>query len=477
MTAALHVPVSLKKTTLTPWEGLRLDGIILHAPPFPARAASAEPGDFMTVESFRVRLALWPLLREHRVVIDSILLDHPQLAWAQNPEGRWAWPEAPELKPRREAVAAVALPVPDAAEPLSVNSGGPAVPASPMLRLEPAGLVPVPDHVSPVSPVSLTAIPWFRVRHGSLDLLNIHRQALGRLEEVNLDGQLRPDGHADGDLRCARATLARPALCLTDFRSGFTFDQNEGLSIRDGTGELAGGKVAMAYKLLTQEPGSPFSAGCQVKDVDLSELLREAGSRLRLMEGRLQGGVQLEGSSDGSGRRHATGQFQLVGAQVRHFPILEMLGDMLRIKDLSHPQFKTAELECQLNGEDLQIAPLRLVSNDLQVLAQGHYSTDKDRMDLHGRLTIDPAISRQLPRFMEMNFSPCENEEAGCRYIDFDVTGPVAKPTTNLFDRVLAGPSSDLLQNLLARKPKKPKKTPRPAEQAPVPTPTEGGNP
>ena len=154
-----------------------------------------------------------------------------------------------------------------------------------------------------------------------------------------------------------------------------------------------------------------------------------------------------------------------------------MLGEMLRIKDLSHPQFKTAELDCQLNGEDLQIAPLRLVSNDLQVLAQGHYATDKDQMNLHGRLTIDPAISRQLPQFIEMNFSPCENEDAGRRYIDFDVTGPLGKPSTNLFDRVLAGPSSDLLQNLLAPKPKKPRKTPRPAGQTPVPTPTAGGTP
>ena len=476
LTDALHVPISLKKTTLTPWEGLRLDGIILHAPS-PAAAASTEPGDFMTVDSFRVRVALWPLLRERRVVIESILLDHPRLAWAQNPDGRWSWPEAPEPKRRHEARVAVSGLVPDAAEPLSANSGGPVLPAPSTFVLEPAKLVPVPDHVAAVTPAPLTAVPRFRVRHGSLDLLNGHRQPLGSLEEVDLEGQLRPDGHAAGDLRCARASLAQPSLSLTNFRSGFTFDQHEGLSIDGGTGELAGGKLAMDYKLLTQEPGSPFSAECQVRDVDLAELLREAGSRLRLMEGRLQGGVQLEGSSDDPGRRHATGQLRLIGAQIRHFPILEMLGEMLRIKDLSHPQFKTAELDCQLDGEDLQIAPLRLVSNDLQVLARGHYATDKDQMDLHGRLTIDPAISRQLPQFIEMNFSPCENEDAGRRYIDFDVTGPLAKPSTNLFDRVLAGPSSDLLQNLLAPKPKKPRKTPKPAGQTPVPTPTAGGTP
>ena len=474
LTDALHVPVSLKKTTLTPWEGLRLDGIILRAPA-PAEAAPADPGDFMTVDSFRVRLALWPLLRQRRVVIDSILLDHPRLAWAQAPDGRWAWPEASEQKRRHKA--AVARLVSDAVEPPPTTSGGPDLPAPPTLPLAPAKLVPVPDHLTPLAAATFTAVPWFRVRHGSLDLLNVRHKALGRLEEVDLDGEFRQDGHAAGDLRCVRATLAQPALRLTNFHSGFTFDQNEGLSIGGGTGELAGGKLALDYKLLTQQPGSPFSAECQVRDADLAELLQEAGNRLRLMQGRLQGGVHLEGVSDDPERRHATGQLRLVGAQMRNLPILEMLGEMLRIKDLSHPQFKTAELDCQLDGEDLHIAPLRLVSNDLQVLAQGHYATDKDQINLHGRLTIDPAISRQLPQFIEMNFSPCENEEAGCRYIDFDVTGPLAKPSTNLFDRVLAGPSSGLLQNLLAPKPKKPRKVPRAAGQTPAPTPTAGDNP
>ena len=206
--------------------------------------------------------------------------------------------------------------------------------------------------------------------------------------------------------------------------------------------------------------------------MDLSYLLPEAGSRLHLMEGRLQGGVRLEGSSDDPAHRHATGQLRLVGAQVRNFPILQMLGEMLRIKDLSHLQFKKAELDCQLDGEDLQIAPLSLVSNDLQILAEGRYAADKDQIDLHGKLFIDPAIGHQLPQFIETNFTPCGEDAPGCRYIEFDVTGPLSKPSTNLFDRVLAGPSNGLLQNLLAPKPKKARnRLPKPPGQTPPPAP------
>ena len=474
LTEALHVPVSLKKTTLTPWEGLRLDGIILHAAP-PAEAGAADRGDFMTVDSFRVRIALWPLLRMGHVVVESILLDHPKLAWAQNTQGRWVWPEDPSLK-HHKAGAAPPRPTPEATDSPAADDSPPASPDPAALTVAPVTLASPPDHLAPVSSAQVPAVPWFRVRHGWLDLLDGRRKLLGHLEGVDLDGELRPDGHAEGDLRCERAALARPALRLMNFQSGFTFDEAAGLSIDGGTGELAGGVLQVDYKLLTQEPGSPFSAECRVKNVDLSELLHEAGSRLRLMEGRLQGGVHVEGSSDDPARTHATGQLRLIGAQVRNFPVLQLLGDMLQIKDLSHLEFKTAEVECRLDGDDLQIDSLRLVSNDLQILAQGRYATGKDRLDLHSRLIIDSAVGRQLPQFIEMNFSPCGDHDPGCRYMDFDVAGPVGKPTTNLFDRVLAGQANGLLQNLLAPKPKKARnKVPKAIGPTPTPAPAVDG--
>ena len=470
---ALHVPVSLKKTTLTPWEGLRLDGIVLRAVPA-ADSGSEAAGAFMTVDSFRVRIALWPLLTTHRVLIKSVLLDHPRLAWAQNADGRWVWPGDPALKHRHEAAALPTERLPEPSTPLSTADGSPGLPIAPMPTASPQHRVPPLVQSAPVFAAEAAHLPKFRVRHGALDLLTGRHNLVGRLQEVNLDGQLRDDGHLEGDLRCERAALARPALRLTNFHSAFLFDEAQGLSIDGGKGELAGGELRTNYKLSTQTPGSPFSAECRVNNVDLSELLEQAGSQLHLMEGRLQGGVQMEGSSDDPGNRHATGQLRLIGAEVKNFPILELLGEMLRIKDLSHLQFKKAELDCRLDGEELQIAPLSLISNDLQIQAQGSYATDKDELDLHGRLTIDPAIGRQLPRFMELNFTSCGENEPGCRYIEFDVTGPLSKPSTNLYERVIAGPASGLLQNLLAPKPKKLRnKVPRPSDgQTPAPLPT-----
>ena len=77
-----------------------------------------------------------------------------------------------------------------------------------------------------------------------------------------------------------------------------------------------------------------------------------------------------------------------------------------------------------------------------------------------------------------MNFTPSSDDPPGSRYIDFDVTGPLSKPSTNLFDRVLAGPSTGLLQNLLAPKPKRQHpKLPKAETPSAPPSPAEGANP
>ncbi len=452
LTTALHVPVTLKKTTLTPWEGLRLDGITLQPALLPSEEHSLD-GALLTADSFRLRAAWWPLLRYRRLEVEAILLDHPRLVWAQNQEGRWVWPEASPLRPQKNDAALAVPPAdltllpPDATT--STSSAGAPAPAD----REPATRVAQASSVTRTP--SLTTVEKLRVRHGSFDLLNQQRKLLGRLEELNLDGCLMDDGQARGELHIGRAIHARSGILLTNFRSNFAYDESSGLSIDNGRSELAGGELQAEYRLRSGEAGSPFSARCRVDGVDLAELIREAGSQLRLMDGRLQGGFSLQGSSDNPEHRQATGQLSLVGAEIRNFPVLQLLGDMLRIQDLSHLQFKEAKLDCRLDGDELQIAPLRLASNDLQIRAEGRYSTGEDELELHGRLTIDQAISHQLPQFIEMNFTPSNGDAPGSRYIDFDVTGPLDKPTTNLFDRVLAGPSTGLLRNLLAPKSKR----------------------
>ena len=127
--ASLKMPVSLQKTTVTPWDGLRLDGVVLRteeaddtgsAPQGRARQISFMP------TSFRVQFAWWPLVTQRRVVIERVLLDKPRLVWQQDDDGRWSFPpgqdrvrlaEANELARENAAAPGTPPPAPDVPPP------------------------------------------------------------------------------------------------------------------------------------------------------------------------------------------------------------------------------------------------------------------------------------------------------------------------------------------------------------------------
>ena len=242
------------------------------------------------------------------------------------------------------------------------------------------------------------------------------------------------------------------------------------MDLHDGKGQLAGGKINLDYHLGIQEPGSPFSATCHVENVSLDELITQAGGRPGFASGRLRGDIKAWKSSGDQESRQATGQIQLVDARFINLPLLESIGDALHIEDISHLQFKKAQIDWALDGAVMHIQPLVLVSNDLQITAQGDYRMEDDRLALRARLTIDRAVGRQLPQFIESNFQPCGDEAPGSRYMDFDITGTLNKPKSDLFAKVLQGSANSLLENLFAPKKKHEKKAPKHDESSQPPT-------
>ena len=462
LSTALRMPVSVRKTTITPWEGLRIDGITAHPEaPEPSGGETGSPVDYLLASSFRVRFAMWPLFVRGQVIIEEVLLDGPKVAWAQDGEGRWQLPPPPGSAPKRPGArgqpkAAKTGPpatppapeAPDAAPPDTV----PAKPASPpsVIQSLPAGLPGLKRNL----PVQ--SIERVRLRHGNLAFLNNKHHQVGHFEEVDLSGHLADFDHATGTVGFGKAALPRAGLLLTDCQSEFAYGHDEGLTLSNAHAVLAGGEVTAKYQIRTAEPASPFTLQCHLANVGLGQLIRETGSHVKLLDGRLQGDLQASGMSDDPESRRASGQVQLINARVKDFPIFRVLGEMLRIDDLSHMEFKQAHLDYRLDGNVLQIDPLVLVSNNLRITAQGKYLTEDDRLDLHARLTVDEAVARQLPASVVQQFQP-DADTPGSRYIDFNVTGPAGKPNTNLYKRILAPQVNDLLQSLLSNKPKSPK--------------------
>jgi hypothetical protein len=447
LATSLKMPVSLRKTTITPWDGLRIDGIVARVGPDTTLAEAARP-DFLVANSFRIRFKLLPLLAGH-FVISEVLLDHPQLAWPQDPEGRWQFPPesrpAKTKKPKHSEVTEPAI----AAAPPGANSPTPAA------ALESPPL-PAPNKSEPIRPAVETpiAVDRLKLRHGSLELLDPRDQLIGRFEEVNVDGHLPDPAHASGEYWFDKAELPRADILLTNFHGCFTYVEDTELDLSAGQGDLAGGSLLLTCHLALGDPGSPYNAQCHIENVSVARLFLESGSKMQPVQGRLEGNFTISGLAGDAASRNGTGHFQLLNTHLKNLPLLQAFGEALRIQDLSQLHFKKADLECQLHGTTLMLDPLVLESRDLQLSVHGQYLAGEDRLDLHARLVIDQAIGHQLPQFIESNFIPCGDDAPGSRFIDFTVTGPLSKPSTDLFDRVLSGPMNGLFENLLAPKPK-----------------------
>lgn len=457
LVSTLHMRAELTKTTITPWEGLRIDGITIRP--------EAESVDVLKADSFRVRFALRPLLSRH-FVVNEILLDRPQLAWAQDSRGRWRFP------PER------ALPPPTPPAPLVLENPSPAPgpeiveapPTEPPPRVKTVEVKPVVVRKPPRFSVE---VDRYRLRHGALEFLGTDATPIGRFEEVNLDGRVHGLGRSSGTLWFDKAVLPRIGVELTRFESRFSYDETAGFSLAEGKGELGGGHVFLDYTVRTNEAGSPFEARGHLQEVALDRLAPSLGNAL---QGRLQGVLQVSGLAADPSTRRGAGQFSLQGGKLKDFPMLKAIGDAMRIEDLSRLELKTAQLDCHLEGEQLIVDSLNLVSNDFRLTAKGRYDGAADQLDLRARLVIDQAVGRQLPQFIEMNFTPCGDEAPGCRYVEFSIAGPASRPSTDFMKRVLSGPLGSLFQNILAPKPKGPKK-PRKNQPVVAPGPESAASP
>ncbi len=474
---SLKMPVSLQKTTVTPWDGLRLDGVVLRADQADdtGTAPPDHPPDFFNAASFRVQFAWWPLLTRQQVVIERVLLDKPRLVWRQDDDGGWSFPpgqdrvrlaEATELA--RENAETPAAPTPETGAPL------PNPPAIPI----PGSLPSVEKEAAEVGEAERSKgfpllISKLHVRHGEMTFLDHDHHSLAQVEGINSDGAITDAHHVHGAIWFAKAGIPSSGVALTDYWTAVDFGDEAGpsLAVRDGHGNIGGGKLRTEFRLQPQADGPTFDASCKLENVALGQLTRGSGDQPPLAEGKFYGNLDCHGFADDPSSRTGGGRLWFVGAKLRESAPMKLLGQMLRISDLSHLEFRQAEMDYKVEGTVLRVESIVLAANDVQIVAKGRYLTDEDQLDLHGRLTIDQAVSHQLPQFIESNFTPCGAEAPGSRYLDFNVTGPASDPKSNLYDRLMAGPMKGLLDNLLAPKTKNPKNKNREHEAKPQPAP------
>jgi AsmA-like C-terminal region len=465
LTAAFGMPVDMTRAVFTPWGGLRVDGV---------RAAGGPGQPVISADIVRVRISWWSLLRG-RFVVKTIGLERPTVTLTQNSEGRWMAPLRAVAAATPMEVLDPAAPAPDATATLA-PPGAPAgtpprhtatAPSAPVPIL-PDVLVPAPNALFP------SGFEFFRMRHAELKFIDVKGREVASLEDMNLEGRPAADGGGDfsGKIWFAQATFSQRRARVKKFSSNVRMDGGV-LTLPDGLGEIAGGRLQAKFLIRPGESGSPYELSAQISDVSLGRLIQEAGGDPDFASGRLQGNLDLTGLAADPTSQRGGGELRLLDGQFRRGGLLKTFGERSKIEELRRPEFKVATLTYTVEGNDILAAPLLLESANLHFTARGVCQLPALTLDLKARLVLSGPIAKQLPAFIATNFE-ASTETPGDKFIDFRIGGTVVNPSSDLFDRTLSQPMQSLLGRVLGRnrKPGEPAAaTPADPESAATPAP------
>jgi hypothetical protein len=142
--------------------------------------------------------------------------------------------------------------------------------------------------------------------------------------------------------------------------------------------------------------------------------------------------------------------------------LLVALGQIFQIEELTQLHLDQAEAKYHLAPGVVTIDELVLRSQNIHLSATGTVSF-RGKLHLNSRLAINEKVRAQLFKPIRTNFQP--TEEPGYSAVDFEVSGTLERPKTNLLEKVVGRDLKGLMNSFLGKgeKPKK-KKGSQPGE-------------
>ena len=416
LSSALRVPVHVTSTIITPWSGLKANGITVPQIP-PA------PGNFLDAASFSARFD-WLALFKHRLDAGDLSLDEPKVVWFQSPSGRW---ELPRMSP-----------VPQA-------SPAPGAEKAPRTTGQPWAI----------------NVHKLTVTGASFDFWDDKGLLMLEFAGVQFDCLDPRASGTQGHAACKYVSL-RDRLFFRDMRTNWSFEL-AALKLSSFQTALGGGEIRGDARVETQVRHSPFNVDVNFDGVNVDQLMIEAGQPAGQVTGKLKGWVDLNGNSGKRSSLNGNAHLELAGGRMQDIELFQMLGQGLQIPDLVELNLKTAVADARVVSGVVCVDKLLLESQNLQLAAHGTVGQG-GKLKLDARLTIDSEISNRLPSFILTYFKTGATDNA--RYIDFGIGNTLTHPKTNLLENILGrrieGQMTDLFKTIFGRKHKEPAATPTP---------------
>jgi type II secretion system protein N len=453
----LGTTLLIQRISVTPWAGLKLTGITI-----PQSQPGVSP-DFLKAKSFRLRIRFSSLFGGH-LVIKEISLINSEVVWAQNSDGKWRLPSMP-LEP-------AAATVPEKPAPAAVPAAATPTPeqkvVAPEPTAKPASALPVQieNKPAPFTPeVQRVNVVGARFR-----FLDEKLQSVATFEDVDFRSSFRTATDLRGNITIAKTSL-RDRFFLQQLESPLRYDASE-LDFSQITARAGEGQISGRFTIQPQAEDSPFTVSVQFKEVQADRIITEAGGVLGTVTGKLEGHLDASGKTADPEALQGSGEIILHDGQVRQYSLLVALGQLLQIQELQQLRLDQAQVKYHINPGVVTIDELVFRSENIRLSAKGTVTFD-GKLQLESQLAVNEKMRSQLFRAIRDNFKPID--DPGYTAVNFQVSGTVGRPKTNLMDKLIGRDLKDLssvITGLMGggKNEKKKKPTDEPAAAAPSST-------
>jgi len=453
----LGTTIRIQRISVTPWWGLKLTGITM-----PQEDGN---GDFLRAETFRLRVGIGSLF-SRRLVIKEVSLIKPTVIWAQNAAGKWRLPSnRPEVEePEPPPAPAAGAPLP----PVSETTPGPVIPAPTAVAAASAAPVPPASESEPTTGRFTPEVRRVRLLDGNFRFLDVKKKPVATFEGVRFRSEFRSATALRGRASIAKTSL-RDRFFLQELQSPVKYDPDD-LEFADIRAEAAGGEITGSFRMSPIAPGSPFDVLVRFKGLDADRLIADAHGPAGMLRGRIEGQLEAKGQTADPNVLSGIGEIYLRDGEVRQYSLLVALAQVLQMDDLRQLRFDQAHVRYHIDPGVVTVDELMLSSSTIRVSATGTIGFD-GRLELASRLAINDAIRGRLFRAIRDNFRRSA-EEAGWATVDFRVSGTVARPRTDLMEKLVGRELKGLgnvISGFLRGKSDRTKRKPEPDQPAAAP--------
>jgi type II secretion system protein N len=409
---SLGLPLEVFRITFTPWDGLTFEDVTVGGPD------SETP--ILKAGNLKVRCDYLALLRR-KIIVREIVLRHVDLRVPLA-----AMKETLETTKRSVAPS----PTANSAQSLSL------APAETAHRSK---SLSIRD--------TLTRKFWVEIQKFKLKDATI---ALVRLDGTTaavfhgLDCTLNfQHGNYLGRVHADNAMIGE-TISLDDIGSPVRFNGGS-LALEDVCARVSGGDLNGTFTVNFSNADLPYRLELKASGIDVNEVTNRTSSFLDRAHGTLEGSFELTGDGRDSSQAAGAGTLEIKSGYLDQYPMLQEIGRWTQIDELQRIDLEEADSNFHVVGSRVQVDSVRLISKNCRINLAGTVE-DAQRLDLKGRLTITQFLSQKIPNELEDNFVNADDGRS--RYLDFEVSGSIQKPETNLFERII-GDKRKLLQRLL----------------------------